>query len=310
MLTRTALATLVLLALPAAAAEPDPAGAASAAPAAQAEPAGVQTAVAAAHPDAAVAGTAAPATPTPRAAGARPAMVELPGGSFWLGERIGPVSDLSAFVHVKPFLLDANEVTVAEYSACVKARRCRPAHPTIEWEGVKKADRTKWSERCNRDREDRAEHPVNCVDWNQARDYCAWAGKRLPTSAEWEWAARNGEKGTAYPWGDDPPGERPCWSGAKGEKGELRDGTCPVGSNPAADTASGVKDLAGNVWEWTATDTVILPDSRGRDGAPARISRGGGWADRVPGDLAAQRRAKNMEGWRGADLGFRCARSR
>ena len=322
MISRAALATLVLAALPAVAAEPDPvvaqtAGRAvapaqqAAAPDAQRDAVTVQSAAPAAQPDAVVAQTAGPAAqPAPGGtAAAKPAMVELPGGSFWLGERIGLTSDLGGFVHVKPFLLDATEVTVAEYSACVKARRCKPAADTIDWEGVGKADRKKWSERCNRDRADRADHPVNCVDWTQARDYCAWAGKRLPTAEEWEWAARNGSRGTMYPWGDEPPAERPCWSGAKGEKADLRDGTCPVGSNPASDTASGVKDLAGNVWEWTATDTLILPDSRGK-GTPARIARGGGWADRVPADLESKRRAKNMEGWRAADLGFRCARSR
>jgi formylglycine-generating enzyme required for sulfatase activity len=243
-------------------------------------------------------------------AAATTAMVAIPGGSFKAGEAVGHLSDTAAYHRVAPFLLDATEVTVAAYAACVEARRCKPAAATIKWEGVKPADAATWSAFCNRDRADRADHPVNCVDWSQARDYCAWAGKRLPRAEEWEWAARNGEAGTPYPWGDEPPADRPCWSGAEGEKGARRDGTCPAGSHPAGDTRSGVKDLAGNVWEWTGTGDVIMPDSRGRGGTPARIAHGGGWADRDPKDLAAQRRAKNLPGDRGADLGFRCAKDR
>ena len=284
-----ALAALALSAHPAAAAAPDPEAAQTAAPAARPEPSAASTVA------------------SPPLASLSP-MVEITGGRFVLGAPVGPLDEYSAIVRVKDFLLDRTEVTVAAYAECVKARRCTPASATIEWEGVSRADTKKWSSLCNRDRADRADHPVNCVDWWQARDYCAFAGKRLPTSEEWEWAARNGEEGTIYPWGDDPPGDRPCWSGEKGEKADLRDGTCPVGSHPASDTRSGVKDLAGNVWEWTATETVILADSRGRNGAPARIARGGGWSDRVPRYLMTAPRAKDREKWRAADLGFRCAK--
>ncbi len=138
--------------------------------------------------------------PTAQAAGppadvkAAGGIVRLPGGTFRAGELTGPLKDTATYHRVRPLLLDVTEVTVAAYGECVKAGKCKPAAATVEWEGIRQPDRTTWSAYCNRDRADRADHPVNCVDWNQATAYCAWAGKRLPTEEEWEWAARSGSK--------------------------------------------------------------------------------------------------------------------
>jgi formylglycine-generating enzyme required for sulfatase activity len=239
-------------------------------------------------------------------------MIAIPGGSFRAAERVGPAAADVAWNRVAPFLLDATEVTVSEYAACVRAGRCTPATTTVEWEGMSGAERARWSAACNGDRADRADHPVNCVDWEQARAFCAVAGKRLPTEAEWEWAARGGAARTSYPWGDDAPEGRACWSGpgSGAAAGAARGGTCPVASHPRGATASGIQDLAGNVWEWTSTEDVVAADSRGRGGTPVRIARGGGFGDAAPGQLTAGVRAKDRPAWRGADLGFRCARSR
>jgi formylglycine-generating enzyme required for sulfatase activity len=238
------------------------------------------------------------------------AMVAVPGGSFRAGQRIGALEDTVVYHRVAPFLLDATEVTVAAYAACVRAGRCTPAAAIVRWEGLPDAERARWSAACNRDRADRAEHPVNCVDWDQAAAFCAWQGKRLPTEAEWEWAARGGAAGTVFPWGTEPPEDRVCWSGAADGAGAPLAGTCPVGSHPRGGTPSGLQDLAGNVWEWTATRDTVFADSRGRGGTPAWIARGGGWRDTAPGRLAAAARAKDVPASRAADLGFRCARSR
>lgn len=258
-------------------------------------------------------GGAATVAPPDGAATAAPpavAMVAVPGGSFRAGERIGPLDDTVVYHRVAPFLLDATEVTVAAYAACVRAGRCTPAAATVRWEGLVDAERARWSAACNRDRADRADHPVNCVDWEQAAAFCAWAGKRLPTEAEWEWAARGAAAGTVFPWGNEPPSDRACWSGAAEGTDGSRAGTCPVGSHPGGGTLSGLQDLAGNVWEWTATRDTVYADSRGRGGTPVRIARGGGFGDSAPGRLAAAARAKDVPGSRAADLGFRCARSR
>jgi formylglycine-generating enzyme required for sulfatase activity len=237
-------------------------------------------------------------------------MIAIPGGTFRAAERQGALSDVVVYDHVAPFLLDATEVTVSEYAACVRAGRCTPAATTVLWEGLSPADRARWSEGCNGDRADRADHPVNCVDWSQARAFCAYAGKRLPTELEWEWAARGAAAGTVYPWGSEPPGDRACWSGPGNGADGRRSGTCPVASHASGATPAGLQDLAGNVWEWTSTEDRIATDSRGRGGTPVRIARGGGWSDAAPDRLTAGVRAKDLPVLRGADLGFRCARSR
>jgi len=329
------LALLATLALAARAAAADPAGVMTAA---GAQPVGA-TAAAAAGVSAESVGTVAGPSPwaVTTTARARPAMIAIPEGRYTMGAPGGVYGDTGQNVHVAPFLLDATEVTVAAYAECVRAKGCRPAAATIQKKWAKVETPQVWSSQCNQERADRADHPVNCVDWEQARAYCAWAGKRLPTSPEWEWAARNGSKGTRYPWGKGAAGDRPCWSGKKGEDQAgkkswfdrllkpqedeadeearsalegLRDGTCPVGSHPEADTASGLADMAGNVWEWTSSEGVVGADSYGRGGTVVRIARGGGWADRDSAVLAVSRIAKNREDDRGADLGFRCAKDR
>jgi len=238
-------------------------------------------------------------------------MIPLPGGTYLAGERTGPLRDVVTYNTVRPFLLDATEVTVAAYGECVKAGRCTPASDSVEWEGIGRPDRTLWSAYCNRDRADRADHPVNCVDWDQATAYCAWAGKRLPSEEEWEWAARNGGKATAYPWGNEQPGTQPCWNGEGSDLGKgKRASTCAVGTHPKSDSAAGVKDLAGNVWEWTSSKTVVFPDSRGRGGTPVKVARGGGWYESDPSSISAAIRFADLPMRRSADLGFRCARQR
>jgi formylglycine-generating enzyme required for sulfatase activity len=252
-------------------------------------------------------GVAGPPPPT-EGAGAPGAMVRLPGGTFRAGEPTGPRHDVVTYHRVRPFLLDVTEVTVAAYGACVAAGRCRPAE-TVQWDAITEADRASYSQYCNRQRADRADHPVNCVDWRQAAAYCAWAGKRLPSEEEWEWAARNGKDGTPYPWGSAPPGERACWKGEGSDTAGVRAGTCPAGSHPAGDGAAGLKDLAGNVWEWTSGDAVVYADGRGRGGVPVKVAHGGGWSDVDPHQLTASVRLLDLPSTRRSDLGFRCAKS-
>jgi len=237
-------------------------------------------------------------------------MVQLPGGTFMLGERTGAAHDVVSYEPVGAFLLDVAEVTVAAYGECVRAGKCTPAGAAVVSETFWPAQES-WSVLCNRDRADRADHPVNCVDWDQAAAYCAWLGKRLPSEPEWEWAARNGGAGTSYPWGNELPKDRPCWSGdgSDATPGVPR-GTCAAGSHPGDATRSGVKDLAGGVWEWSSTRTVVGADSRGRGGSPARVVRGGAWSDDDPANLLASRRLEIVGSRRDPRLGFRCASDR
>ena len=237
------------------------------------------------------------------------AMVLLPGGSFRLQHGSGPFGEIPTYVSVDSFLLDATEVTVAGYGECVRAGRCKEASRTVAWDGIRDEDRAWWSRFCNGARADRADHPVNCVDWNQAASYCSWAGKRLPTEVEWEWAARNGRDGTHHPWGDVAPAAQPCWNGEGNDAGRgKREGTCAVGSHPGDATAAGVKALGGGVAEWTSSTTVVGADSRGRGGTTVKVFRGGSWSDDDPGQVSSGARSPaDLRPRRDPRLGFRCA---
>ena len=235
-------------------------------------------------------------------------MVSLPSGRFFLGAGTGPNRDIPTNDAVGPLLLDRTEVTVAAYGECVKAGKCTPAATTVDWQWIKNSERTAWSVFCNGNRADRADHPANCVTWWQASAYCAWAGKRLPTEAEWEWAARNGDEATKFPWGNDAPAAQLCWNGAGNDKGvRRRNSTCPVGSHPGGASRLGVQDLAGGVWEWTSSESVVGADSRGRGGSTVKVARGGAWADLEPSDVSATVRLLDLPSRRDAEVGFRCA---
>jgi formylglycine-generating enzyme required for sulfatase activity len=173
---------------------------------------------------------------------ARPgaAMVDVPQGPFWMGCNEALDADCSGNeypyheVTLSAYRIDVTEVAVVAYADCVDAGACSEpdSGAACNWSAVGRGD-----------------HPINCVDWQQAADYCAWAGKRLPTEAEWEKAAR-GTDGRKYPWGSDAP---TCslanfYYGVGG----CADGTVPVGSSPAGASPYAALNLAGNVGEWVA----------------------------------------------------------
>ena len=164
-------------------------------------------------------------------------MVRLPGGTFTLGRTDSRVS-------VEPFCMDLTEVTVGAYRTCVRSGACAPLPATASWVEATAEDRARWSPKCNVGRSDRTDHPLNCVDIDHAAAFCRAQGRRLPTEAEWEWAARGEEQARTYPWGFRPPDDQLCW---------RRDSTCPVGAFPGGDARGGIHDLAGNLFEWTAT---------------------------------------------------------
>jgi formylglycine-generating enzyme len=168
---------------------------------------------------------------------------------------------------------------------------------------------------------DRPHHPVVHVSWHDARAYCAWAGTRLPSEAEWEYAARGGLEGRRFAWGDDlaPGGRWRCniWQGDfprhdTGEDGHR--GTAPV--KAYRPNGHGLWNTAGNVWEWCDDwfspgyyAVSPLDDPRGPEGGEARVMRGGSylchasWCHRY---RVAARSANTPESSSG-NLGFRCA---
>ena len=263
-----------------------------------------------------------PACPAarPRGEPACPAgMLRVPGGAFAMGSPDGVGDDDEHPRHavtVSAFCLDRTEVTVAAYEACVAAGRCTAPH----------RERSPY---CNHP--DRGDHPVNCVDWGQAVAYCRWLGRRLPSEAEWEYAAR-GSDGRLYPWGNEPPSAsrlnacgRECVAWGKRVLGrdwpamyDADDGwatTAPVGSFPAGASPFGALDMAGNVWEWTADWHGSYPDSpvtdpRGPATGTGRIDRGNGWHAHLPADVRAAARSSDDPAVPTNSTGLRCASSR
>ncbi len=253
---------------------------------------------------------AAPSAPTSAASkNSRPStgeMVRVPAGSYWMGSNeadndekpVNPVTGLptdialpSLWDNEKPvhrvtvdsFEMDRTEVTVAAYQACVNAGTCKPAGS---------------GEFCNAGKADKSNHPINCVDWNQATAFCNWAGKRLPTEEEWEYAAR-GTDGRKYPWGSSAPSDQLCWSSEKG--------TCTVGSFPSGASPFGIQDMAGNVGEWTSSGySWNYQKTRTTDRLVVRGSR---WAENRAELVRAACRFIGYKPSRSdCDLGFRCAR--
>ena len=277
---------------------------------------------------AAAASVAPPRPASQPARGCAANQVPIPGGTFWMGDQ-----ELAKPVHkvtLSPFCIDKTEVTVAAFRACVQAGDCPPPSATVEWKDIKPEDKTKWSQFCTWGKTGLDRHPINCVDWKQASAYCEWTGGRLPTEAEWEYAAR-GNDGRSYPWGNEPPDAKrlnacgsECASMGKKRFDESwkamypgDDGwpaTAPVSSYPNGASPFGVLDMAGNVWEWTAdsfadySDEAVTNPQRSRPDASPHVDRGGAWYIAVPAWVHAARRGRNGPVFRAFDLGFRCAR--
>jgi sulfatase modifying factor 1 len=217
-------------------------------------------------------------------------MVTLPAGIFLMGsplERGSPEERPMHEVLVASFDVDRTEIRTRDYLACIAAGACSRPHEDTSF--------------CNTRKDapgDRSDHPVNCIDAHQAEAYCAFAGKRLPTEREWEYAARGGAEERRYSWGeDDPTPDRACYAHA---------GTCPVASFPPG--AFGLHDMSGNVWEWTSSWFGPYPDEP-RTGA-FRVYRGGSWSRRFPKWLSTAMRNRYAPDRWSASLGARCARSR
>jgi len=190
----------------------------------------------------------------------------------WAEEKTGRT------VEVGGFEIDKTEVTVDQYARCVSAGACSPS-------GLN-------NELCNWQRPGRESHPINCVTWHQAVAYCRWVGKRLPTDAEWEKAARGTDR-RKYPWGNDGYDSGRDLANV----GSLFGGTTPVGSFPAGASPSGALDMVGNVLEWTA-------DSQ--EGG-TYSNRGGSWRA-LPQNARISFRGMNAARFEDPGIGFRCAR--
>jgi len=234
---------------------------------------------------------------------ADPGMVFIPGGEFLRGRshklpddglKWWPVllmdDQPARRIRIDPFYLDTHEVTVGDYAEFVRAGKRRPPY---NWaKGLPPQGGEKM--------------PVTGVSWDDASAYCAWRGKRLPTEAEWERAARGVAEGARYPWGDREPSKTDA-------RFNSVEGPVPVGQ--FAPNYFDLYDVAGNVWEWCADwyekDFYTRSPPENPSGAATgmyRVLRGGSWADE-PKYLTCAYRSWARSSERGPNIGFRCAAS-
>jgi formylglycine-generating enzyme required for sulfatase activity len=239
-------------------------------------------------------------TPTPAPAGAEAPtaplvaerMVEIPAGEFTMGNDGGDDDEKPAHaVTLDAFEMDMFEVTNADFAKFVEATGYQTE--------AEKAGEAGWRAYA----EGKDNHPVVKVSWNDADAYCRWAGKRLPTEAEWEKAAK-GKEGFIYPWGNE-------WDPAKANTKESGfRGTVAVGSFADGASPYGVLDMAGNVWEWVADWYQPYPNSTYQSdyfGERFKVTRGGGWFQEEKLVTTSNRSATDPRA-ANDDLGFRCAR--
>ena len=190
------------------------------------------------------------------------------------------------------FWLDQTEVTQAQYQKCVTSGTC--AAPRTDEDSPSKG----------------ALKPVVNISWYDAEAYCNWVGGRLPTEAEWEYAAR-GPEGRTYPWGDQLP---TCsLANYRDEYGGCMADTAAVGNYPESVSWVGAVDLAGNVWEWVADWYAAYPlepasNPAGPDTGTYRVLRGGSWYS-VGRALRSAHRYRDLPTHSGGTYGFRCATS-
>ncbi|MCX5867934.1 MAG: SUMF1/EgtB/PvdO family nonheme iron enzyme, partial [Proteobacteria bacterium] len=219
-------------------------------------------------------------------------MVFIPAGEFMMGcneveEGFWAEEILYYRVYLDAYYIDKYEVTVDQYAQCVKSGKCSDYHLT-GWEmppfpGFSETDGCNWGN------SEKGNHPINCVDWNQASGYCKWAGKRLPTEAEWEKAAR-GTDGRKFPWGNQ---KATCNYAVMSEIDHPNDyvgcnegSTWPVGSKPNGASPYGVMDMVGNVSEWVQDwdgkdyyKNSPTKNPPGPSSGDRRVTRGGNWME-------------------------------
>ncbi len=227
-------------------------------------------------------------------------MVSIPAGYFWMGCNDEIDSECKESekpyhkVTLSTYKIDKYEVTVEQYKECVDAGVCE-----------KRKDQL-----CNFGVSGKENHPINCVSWVDAKTYCEWAGKRLPTEAEWEKAAR-GTDGRIYPWGNESAScEYSVISGCG--TGE----TMEVGSKPSGASPYGVFDMSGNVREWCSDyyqddyyENSPSENPKGPKSGYDRVIRGGSYNDYWVHIFSVTYRLYDMpDFWDSSYMGFRCAK--
>ena len=217
-------------------------------------------------------------------------MVLIPAGSFEMGDHLDDIHDAVPVhtVELDAFHMDVYQVTVGEFKQFVE--QSGYSYSRNSWNNVAKYSLTD-------------EHPMVLVNWYDATAYAEWAGKRLPTEAEWEYAARGGLVGKQYAWGDELTRDDANYLGTGS--------TARVGSY--APNGYGLYDMAGNAWEWCADwydenyySNSPLKNPKGPDTSQYRAVRGGTWNNlRSSLRVATRKECEPSQIYR--NFGFRCA---
>jgi iron(II)-dependent oxidoreductase len=237
-------------------------------------------------------------------------MVAVPGGTFTMGRDDGPVEERPAHkVFLPTFYIDRDLVTVEQYARFVQAKGTEGSGGEMYLDVYDEDNRIHprggtWLPDVGYEN-----YPVGEVSWYGAMEYCRWLGKRLPSEAEWEKAAR-GTDGRLYPWGNWEPRPDLAFFGA------MRGETVPVGQFPRGKSPYGVHDMAGQMWEWTTSIYAPYPYNK-KDGREdiakieTRVARGGSSSSSAIGLTATSRQvvypSRAMTGH--AYFGFRCVKT-
>jgi formylglycine-generating enzyme required for sulfatase activity len=247
-----------------------------------------------------LAGCGGPGVPShpPGVDAASGAMVLVPAGAFRMGCEVdcAPGQTPMFKLYVPAFWVDQTEVTTAEYTRCVSQGRCPRPTP---------------GPGANFERPDRQNHPINYANLPQAAAYCRFVGKRVPTEAEWEKAARGGD-GRRFPWGGDFDATR-MNTGMDKQAGGIAESK-PVGSFPAGMSPYGVLDMSGNLWEWTVTEFVTnydpdIPDHVGPEFREfSRVIKGGAYTNDEAWTFRADGRDWCKSVRNNEEIGFRCVK--
>ncbi len=229
--------------------------------------------------------------------------VAVPGGTFRMGSPVSIDEQPYIDVDVDGFSMSRTEVTVAQYRRCVDAGFCEAPQCTPE-------DMSRGFATCNWS-ENRENHPVNFVTWMNAYRFALWVGGRLPSEAQWEYAARGGGSAVTYPWGNTVPNcDRARYDSCPG------DGTVEVCSTANGRSAQGLCDMAGNLGEWVTDHYFESYRRNPRNGGPwckdgdcfdgdsFRVVRGGAWNNRAGGLRTGDRSSIGGRAY-GASIGFR-----
>ena len=242
--------------------------------------------------------------------------VTICGGTYQMGSTTGGDSEEPVHtVSIPTFEILETQVTVAQYGQCPSPASC--SQPDTNGD-------------CNWDENGHDQHPVNCVTWEQAEDYCDWVGGRLPSESEWEYAARSGGQDDTYPWGEDYATCDYAVMYGLNDYGCGTGRTWPVcGMRPDGDTDQGLCDMAGNVWEWVrdvyhgcydcsecpnvddCDESSVAPSDGTAWEYPAgifRAYRGGSYVNGSSSELRATYRYYYYYNGGQTNVGFRCAR--